>query len=102
MERRYVLGFLASVLLTLATYFAVMHKLLPTEHLLTLIAIFAVVQASVQLFIFLHIGEEKKPHWKLTIFLFMLLVLVIIVFGSIWIMYSLNYNLMNPQEMHAY
>lgn len=90
----YVTGFVLSLILTLGSYFAVTLHLLEPLHLMIAISTFAVVQAFVQLFLFLHMGQEKKPHWKLTLFLFMALVLVVIVFGSLWIMNNLNYNLM--------
>lgn len=90
----YIVGFFLSLILTLATYYLVVEHLLAPNHLYMTIGALALVQAAVQLIFFLRIGEEKKPHWKLTLFLFMVLVLVIIVFGSLWIMYSLNYNLM--------
>ncbi|MGH2613098.1 MAG: cytochrome o ubiquinol oxidase subunit IV, partial [Rhabdochlamydiaceae bacterium] len=80
-----VMGFVLSLVLTLATYFAVTLQLLSSMRLAITISTLAVAQAIVQLFLFLHIGQEKKPHWKLTVFLFMVLVLVIIVFGTLWI-----------------
>ncbi len=102
----YIIGFVLSLILTLAAYFAVVaHLFAPTQLRIT-IGVLALAQAAVQLFFFLRIGQEQKPHWKMMVFLFMLLVLVVIVFGSLWIMYNLNYNLMtNPMtsgEMGAY
>jgi cytochrome o ubiquinol oxidase operon protein cyoD len=56
----------------------------------------------VQLVFFLHLGGEGKPRWRLTAFLFMLLVLVILVFGSLWIMYNLDYHMtMSPEELDS-
>jgi cytochrome o ubiquinol oxidase operon protein cyoD len=98
----YVTGFVVAFLLTLTTYFVVIKHLLSGMTLAITISGLAVVQAFVQLFVFLHLGEEKKPHWKMTVFLFMVLVLVIIVFGTLWIMHNLNYNLMTAGEMDAY
>ncbi len=94
----YIVGFILSLILTLATYFIVTLHLLALKDITLTISSLAVAQATVQLFLFLRIGQEKKPHWKMTVFLFMMLVLVIIVIGSLWIMYSLNYNVM-PGEM---
>jgi cytochrome o ubiquinol oxidase operon protein cyoD len=45
----------------------------------------------VQLHYFFHLGQESKPRWNLLMFLFMALVLVVVVFGSLWIMYSLEH-----------
>lgn len=100
--RYYIIGFVLSLILTLAAYYAVVEHLFTAFHLTVVIGALAVAQAVVQLLFFLRMGQEKKPHWKLTVFLFMLLVLVVIVFGSLWIMYNLNYNLMTDMEMHGY
>lgn len=89
--RRYVLGFVLSVVLTLAAYYVVVWHLIGA---LPVILALGFVQTLVQLVLFLHLGDEEKPRLNLTVFLFMLMVLVIIVVGSMWIMYHLNYNLM--------
>jgi cytochrome o ubiquinol oxidase operon protein cyoD len=93
----YIIGFLVSLALTLGAYFIVTLHLLSSMRLALTISAMAVVQATIQLFLFLHIGQEKKPHWKMTVLLFMVLVLVVIVFGSLWIMHNLNYNLMEME-----
>lgn len=100
LAKSHLTGFLLSLLLTLATYFIVVEKMLSGTVILIAISALAVIQATIQLFYFLHIGQEKKPHWKLTVFLFMLIVVVVIVFGSLWIMNNLNYNVM-PTHMET-
>jgi len=97
--KSYVWGFVLSLLLTLASYFSVTSKILPYTPLLFVILALALVQTTVQLILFLHLGEEKKPYWHLLTFLFMLSILIIIVLGSLWIMAYLNYNTM--PEMHS-
>lgn len=92
--RTYVVGFLLSIVLTLASYFAVVGQLFSVSVITLVIFGFGILQVFVQLIFFLHLGHEPKPRWNLTVFLFMLLVLVIIVFGSLWIMDNLKYNLM--------
>ena len=92
--KTYMIGFLLSVVLTLASYFTVVEHLFPVRVIILAIFGFGLVQVFVQLVFFLHLGQEPKPRWNLTVFLFMLLVLSIIVFGSIWIMDNLMYNLM--------
>lgn len=99
----YVTGFVLSLILTLAAYFIVVGKLFSRQGILISISVLAVVQFVVQLIYFLRIAQETKPHWKLTLFFFMMLVLVVIVFGSLWIMNSLNYNvMMHNMESDAY
>jgi cytochrome o ubiquinol oxidase subunit IV len=96
----YVIGFLLSLALTLATYFAVVEQLFTPVRLIITISVLAVAQFVVQLLFFLRMGQETKPHWKLTVFFFMLIVLVVIVFGTLWIMHNLNYNIM-PKNMES-
>ncbi len=92
--KSYVWGFVLSLVLTLAAYFSVSCKILPYTPLLCTILALAIIQTTVQLILFLHLGEEKKPYWHLLTFLFMLSILIIIVLGSLWIMAYLNYNTM--------
>ena len=58
-------------------------------------------QFFTQLLFFLHLGRETKPRWKLLVFLFMTMIVAILVFGSLWIMYNLNYH-MTLQQMYQY
>lgn len=98
----YVAGFIISVVLTVAAYLAVVQQLAEGWLLLGVIVICALIQLYVQLVFFLHLGHESKPKWNVATFLFMLLVLLILVFGSIWIMNNLNYNTMSPDETDTY
>lgn len=86
----YVLGFILSILLTLAAYHLVSGKFLTDWVLDYAVVSLTVVQILVQLLFFLHLGNEPKPYWNLLVFLFMLLVVAIIVLGSLWIMFDLD------------
>lgn len=97
----YLLGFGLSVGLSVAAYLAVSHQLWAGFGLVMVIAGLAAVQLVAQLVFFLHFGSRAQSQWNLVAFLFMLLVLVIIVGGSIWIMHNLDYNMM-PQHMDEY
>lgn len=95
----YSVGFVSSIVLTLVAYGMVVKQLFTGKALVLAIMGLAVVQLLVQLLFFLHMGRESKPRWNLVVFLFMLLVLLIVVFGSLWIMYNLNYHTMTPTEI---
>ncbi|MBI2743274.1 MAG: cytochrome o ubiquinol oxidase subunit IV [Chlamydiales bacterium] len=97
--KTYIWGFLLSVILTLAAFFAVDQKLLTGPSLIYTIVGLGLVQTVIQLVLFLHLGEESKPRWNMLAFFFMLTVLVVIVFGSLWIMYHLNYRMMPMMDM---
>ena len=92
--RAYAAGFIGTVLLTLAGFFLAVGVPEPKMSIDLALAAFAVVQAALVLYFYLDLGRETKPHWNLIVFLFMLLVTVLVVIGSLWIMYHLNYNLM--------
>lgn len=99
----YVVGFVLSVVFTLGAYFLAVNHLLGRRFLIVLVVAFALIQFIVQVVFFLHLGRETKPRWKLAVFLFMIMIVLIIVFGSLWIMSSLNYNMMaSPKLMERY
>lgn len=92
--KAYTWAYLSCIALTLVAYFLVEEKLYSgTAMVLTLIAL-ATAQTIIQLIFFLYLGKERKPRLNLITFWFMALVLVVIVGGSLWIMYSLNHRVM--------
>ncbi len=97
--RAYVIGFVLSITLTLAAYILAMahinsgHEKIGHGVLLIGILGMAVLQLFVQLQFFIHLGHESKPRWNKIVFVFMVTVVLIIVFGSIWIMENLHYNM---------
>jgi cytochrome o ubiquinol oxidase operon protein cyoD len=97
----YVIGYIISVYLTVTAYLLVRNHMNSHAILLSLIIGLALVQFIVQLLFFLHLGRETKPRWKLLVFSFMIVIVCIIVFGSLWIMDNLNYR-MTPSQMNTY
>lgn len=100
--RLYVTGFVLSISLTLAAYLMVVNQTLSKWQLVFAIATLAFIQFLVQLVFFLHLGRELKPRWKLGVFLFMVLIVLIVVIGSLWIMDNLNYRMMSPEMINEY
>lgn len=99
----YVIGFTLSVVLTLLAYWAVVGKAYEVAFIVAIIIGLAVLQLFVQLFFFLHLGEEMRPRWRLVTLGFGVLVVFIVVFGSLWIMDNLNYNMMHsPERVESY
>jgi|SRR5579859_5594901 len=97
----YSVGFICSILLTLAAYFMVVNHSLSDAALVACILALAVLQLFIQLLFFLHMGKEPKPYWNLTVFIAFVGIILIVVTGSLWIMYHLNYN-MTPTDMNSY
>lgn len=89
-----MLGFTLSIILTLAAYHIVSREHLSDGALFYTLIGLALSQVIFQLIFFLHIGLESKPHWGIITLLFMVLVVVIVVGGTIWIMHNLDYNVM--------
>ncbi len=92
--KAYFLGFIFSLILTLISFGLVMTKTLSGRALIFSLSGLALTQAIVQLLFFLHVGKESKPYWETIICIFMIAVLLIISFGSLWIMYDLNNRMM--------
>ena len=98
----YVVGFGLSLFVTIVAYVSVVQHVFSRRILLFVLPITALLQFAVQLITFLHIGRELKPRWKLYVFIFMLIIVIILVAGSIWIMANLNYHMQSPTEINKY
>lgn len=90
--KSYAVGYFLSLLLTLSSFLLVYYRPVSKSLVIGAIASFALIQAVIQLLLFLHLGAEETPRWRLYSFLFMTLILVIIVGGSLWIMSNLMYR----------
>jgi cytochrome o ubiquinol oxidase operon protein cyoD len=98
---KYTGGFIASIVLTFSAYWIATHVSANRNLLAIVLALLAITQFIVQMVLFLHIGEERGPRWKLAAAGFMLCVVLILVGGSIWIMNNLNTR-MTPQQVNQY
>lgn len=101
----YITGFALSIILTMAAYLSVTHKSFGHSALLRVIVGLAILQFIAQLLFFLHLGREAKQRLSEVILLFMILVVSILFFGSLWIMSNLNYGHMHgdtPAQQDRY
>ena len=90
----YTIGFILSIVLTAIPFTLVMTGALPTGWLVATIVVLAVVQIIVHLVAFLHLNRSSGRGWNLTAFAYTLVVLIVLIGASIWIMFHLNYNMM--------
>lgn len=97
----YVIGFALSLGLTFAAYYIVTTTLIASTAILPSILSLAFLQLLVQLYYFLHLGQEKKPHWNLWFFLLTAVTILTVVIGAIWIMDHLNKN-MTPDAVQKF
>lgn len=101
----YSRGYGLSLVLSLVTFILVERHVnhQAYSHAFVMIVIFAlaIIQLFIQLIYFLHLGKESKPRWNLMIMLLAAMVVIILVGGSLWIMYNLNTR-MTPAQVTNY
>jgi len=91
----YAIGFVLSVILTAIPFWLVMHKAFDkSSTTAAVILAFAAVQVVVHMVYFLHMNGKIEGGWSLLATLFTLVLLVIVLAGSIWVMYHMNVNMM--------
>ena len=99
----YVVGFLLSVVLTAIPFWLVMGKVLPSPRMTGFVVLaFAAVQMVVHMIYFLHLNAKVAGGWSLLALTFTVALVVIMLAGSIWVMYHMNANMMpalDPQTM---
>lgn len=103
--KTYTIGFALSVVLTLIAFAVVILGGLPYWVIAFIILALAVLQLFVQLYFFLHIKDEHKPRLKMHTFISAVVVVIIVVFGSFWIMENLSryhgHNVL-PKDIDSY
>ncbi|WP_059103472.1 cytochrome aa3 quinol oxidase subunit IV [Shouchella shacheensis] len=85
---QHVIGFLLSIVLTLAAVWIAFLDTMDLWMKVTIIFVFAFIQMGVQLFMFMHIGEGKEGKWQIGHTLFAIVIAIIIVVGSYWVIMS--------------
>ncbi len=93
--KSYAIGFILSVILTAIPFWLVMHKSIDSTRATAVVLLaFAAVQVLVHMIYFLHMNGKAEGGWSMLALLFTGVVLVIMMSGSIWVMYHLNTNMM--------
>ena len=92
----YVTGFLLCIVLTLIPFYAVMYHIASKPALLVILFVTAIAQFFVQVICFLRLNNRSEQG-KINVlsFVFTGIVLLVVIGGSVWIMTSLNYFMMN-------
>ena len=99
--RSYATGFILSVILTAIPFGLVMAGGLASRMLTVMIVLgMAVAQIVVHMIYFLHMNTKSEKGWTMISLVFTIVVLVIMLSGSVWVMYHMNANMMPmPQGM---
>lgn len=93
--KEYAIGFVLSVILTAIPFWLVMAKVFDKSSTTAVVILgFAAVQVIVHMVYFLHMNGKVEGGWTLLSTLFTLILLVIVLAGSIWVMYHMNINMM--------
>ncbi len=99
----YAIGFVLSLLLTLTAYFLAVHVAVPQGLVIVVLILLACTQFAVQILCFLHVGGKHASRDRLIALGFAVLVVLILVSGSLWIMFTLNGRMMpDTAQMEQY
>lgn len=90
----YVTGYILAIVLTGVPFALVAYGLFSTFTVLIAIAVFAVVQIVVHFRYFLHIDLSKSKRDDLQLILFTTLIVVLMVGGTLWILFNLRMRMM--------
>jgi len=90
----YTIGFILSVILTAIPFWLVMTHQLPPGTTKFVILGFAAVQVVVHMVYFLHMNSKSEGGWNMMAMILTIILLVIVLSGSIWVMYHMNVNMM--------
>ena len=94
-RKSYLIGFLLSAVLTAIPFWLVMTGALEDTRWTAIIIIAAaVVQILVHTVYFLHVNTRAEGGWTLLSYAFAAVIILIVIAGSLWIMFHLNTNMM--------
>jgi cytochrome o ubiquinol oxidase operon protein cyoD len=99
--KSYTIGFVLSVILTAIPFWLVMGNVFanPATTAFTILG-FAAVQIVVHMVYFLHMNAKVEGGWSMLAMMFTLILVVIVLAGSIWVMYHMNANMMPSMDAH--
>ncbi|KQY91367.1 cytochrome o ubiquinol oxidase subunit IV [Brevundimonas sp. Root1423] len=93
-RRGYLTGFILSAILTAIPFWLVMAGLLSVQTTAIIVVVLAFVQIVVHTVFFLHVNTRSEGGWTLVALVFTAIIVLIVISGSLWIMYHLHGNMM--------
>lgn len=98
--RSYVTGFVLSVILTAIPFGIVMAGGFDSRLLTAAVVVgMAMAQILVHMVYFLHMNARSDEGWTMMALIFTVVIVVIVLAGSLWVMFNMNANMM-PQMNH--
>ncbi len=92
--KSYATGFILSLILTVLAFGLVMSGALPPAGILFGIIVAAIVQIVVQMHYFLHLDTSSSQRWNVMVLAYTGLIIVILVGGTLWIMFNMRDHMM--------
>lgn len=96
--RRYVIGLVFAAALTALAFLSVGTHLIYGPGIVMAVVVFGLAQVGIHLVFFLHLTTSPDNTNNALALAFGFLIVCLIVFGSLWIMYNLNNNMIPPAE----
>ena len=93
--KSYWIGLVLSVILTLVAFALVEKKLCLEQCLYVSISALAIIQIIIQILCFFRLAANGDGRWSYVSLIFTFVVICIVVGGSLWIMYNLNYYMVH-------
>lgn len=94
-RRGYWIGFILSVLLTAPAFALVMTGVIADPRITAgIVMALAMVQIVVHMIYFLHMSTKSESGWTMLALIFTVIIVVIVIAGSLWVMYHMNLNMM--------
>ncbi|WP_029003095.1 cytochrome o ubiquinol oxidase subunit IV [Azorhizobium doebereinerae] len=98
--KSYLIGFFLSVVLTAVPFWLVMTGKLGSNQVTGFVIMaLAAVQIVVHMVFFLHMNTRSEGGWSMLAMIFTIMIVVIVLSGSLWVMYHLNTNMMPTHDM---
>jgi len=98
--RDYMTGFVLAVILTAIPFWLVMGEVFESSQTTAIVILaLAGIQVVVHMVYFLHMNARIESGWTMISLIFTLIVVVIMLAGSLWVMFHLDANMMPGHEM---
>lgn len=92
----YTFGFICCIILTVFAFWVILEGHFTKAQAFTLIYTAAIIQFIIQLVCFLRLNAQTpQGRTNILTFIFTGVILVTVIVGSLWIMWNLNYFMMN-------
>lgn len=92
--KSYLIGFIVSIILTAIPFYITINGIASSVIILGVVIVCAILQIVVHLVYFLHLDRKSDGGWNMVAIVFAAIIILIVMVGSLWIMWNLNHNTM--------